>query len=84
MIIEAAWSYRYRPSVSVDMRRRRNGQPKAVLAIADRAQHRLHHRYFKLKEGYKKPHNVAVVAVVSPTAIVRSRNGGDNGIQRSA
>jgi hypothetical protein len=45
------------------MRRRRDGQPAKVLAIADRAQERLHHRYFKLKEGYKKPHNVATVAV---------------------
>ena len=63
ILIEAAWHYRHRPSASAYMRRRRDGQPAKVLAIADRAQERLHHRYFKLKEGYKKPHNVAVVAV---------------------
>jgi len=63
VLIEAAWHYRHRPSVSTTMRQRRNGQPARVLAIADRAQERLHHRYFKLKEGYKKPHNVVTVAI---------------------
>ena len=48
------------------MRKRPAGQPARVLAIADRAQERLHSRYFKLKEGYKKPHNVAVVAIALP------------------
>ncbi|HUS82607.1 MAG TPA: IS110 family transposase [Dehalococcoidia bacterium] len=63
VLIEAAHHYRHRPSVNSYVRQRRNGQPAWVLAIADRAQERLHSRYFKLKEGYKKPHNVAVVAV---------------------
>lgn len=63
VLIEAAWNYRHRPSVSAYMRKRRKGQPANVLAIADRAQERLHHRYFKLKEGYKKPHNVVAVAI---------------------
>jgi transposase len=62
-LIEAAQHYRHRPSVSAYVRRRRGGQPTWAIAIADRAQERLHARYFKLKEGYKKPHNVAVVAV---------------------
>ena len=63
VLIEAAWNYRHRPSVSAYMRKRREGQPANVLAIADRAQERLHYRYFKLKEGYNKPHNVTVVAI---------------------
>jgi transposase len=63
LLVEAAWSYRHRPSVSKYMRKRRDGQPAAVIAIADRAQERLHRKYFKLKEGYKKPHNVVTVAV---------------------
>jgi transposase len=63
VIVEAAWNYRHRPSVSAYMRQRRKGQPANVLAIADRAQERLHHRYFKLKEGYRKPHNVVAVAI---------------------
>jgi transposase len=62
-LVEAAQHYRHPPRVSATMRKRREGQPARVLAIADRAQERLHSRYFKLKEGYKKPHNVAVVAV---------------------
>ncbi|MBN2496365.1 MAG: transposase [Deltaproteobacteria bacterium] len=45
------------------MRRRRDGQPAEVIAIADCAQERLHSRYFRLKEGYNKPHNVVVVAL---------------------
>ena len=63
VLIEAAWNYRYRPSVSAYLRARRKGQPTAVLAIADRAQVRLHRRYFLLKEGYKKPHPVVAVAI---------------------
>lgn len=63
IIVEAAWHYRHRPSVCATKRRQRSGQPPRVLAIADRAQQRLHQRYFKLREGYNKPANVAAVAV---------------------
>ena len=62
-LVESAWSYRHRPSVRGELKRRRQGQPAAVIAIADRAQQRLHSRYYKLKEGYHKPHNVTIVAV---------------------
>lgn len=62
-LVEAALHYRHRPAVSAYMRKRRNGQPEEVIAIADRAQARLHSRYFKLKEGYKKPHNVVTIAI---------------------
>lgn len=68
LLVEAAWNYRHRPSVSVAMRARRKGQPPAVLAIADRAQVRLHRRYFLLKEGYKKPHPVVTVAIARELA----------------
>ena len=63
LLVEAAWNYRHRPSVSIYMKRRRKGQPAKVLAIADRAQERLYRRYYKLSEGYRKPHNVVAVAV---------------------
>lgn len=62
-LIEAAWNYRHRPAVSYELRERRKGQPPAVIAIADRAQLRLHRRYYRLSEGYRKPHNVAVAAI---------------------
>jgi transposase len=63
ILVEAAWHYRHRPAVSLVARRRRAGQPPAVIAIADKAQQRLHRRYFHLKEGRKKPHNVVTVAI---------------------
>jgi transposase len=62
LLIEAAWHYRHRPGVGVALRRRRQGQPAAVIAIADRAQHRLHRRFRQLTER-SKPFNKVVVAV---------------------
>lgn len=46
---------------------RREGQPTSVIAIADRAQPRLH-RCWRLTEGSKKPANKAVVAVARELA----------------
>lgn len=63
VLVEAAWNYRHRPAVSALLRKRRAGQPAAVIAIADRAQHRLYKRYYRLKEGHRKPHNVVTVAI---------------------
>jgi transposase len=63
VLVEAAWNYRHRPAVSAHLRKRREGQPTAVIAIADRAQQRLYQRYYRLKEGHRKPHNVVVVAI---------------------
>jgi transposase len=63
VLVEAAWDYRHRPAVSKALCARRKGQPPAVIAIADRAQQRLHQRYYRLKEGSRKPHNVVTVAV---------------------
>ena len=63
VLIETAWNYRHRPAVSAELRKRRTGQPLAVLAIADKAQGRLHRRYIKLKDGYNKPHNKVTTAI---------------------
>lgn len=63
VLVEAALNYRHRPAVSGVLRKRRKGQPSAVIAIADRAQQRLHRRYYRLKEGYRKPHHVVTVAI---------------------
>ncbi len=63
VLIETAWNYRHRPAVSLELAKRRAGQPPAVVAIADKAQARLHRRYFKLKEGYNKPHNKVTTAI---------------------
>ena len=62
LLVEAAWHYRHRPAVSRALARRREGQPASVIALADRAQQRLHRRYQRmLARG--KPHNKVVVAV---------------------
>ncbi len=68
ILVEAAWHYRHRPAVGMGLRKRRAGQPPAVIAIADRAQHRLHQRYFHLKEDLLKPHNVVAVAIARELA----------------
>jgi transposase len=62
LLIEAAWHYRHRPAVGYRLKKRREGQPARVIAIADRAQQRLHRRYRRLLER-GKPHNKAVAAV---------------------
>jgi transposase len=61
VLVQAAWSYQHRPQVSVDLKRRRLGQPPAVLTHAWKAQQRLHQRYEHLR--YRKQPQIAVVAV---------------------
>jgi transposase len=62
LLVEAAWHYRHRPGVSARLRARRANQPTRVIAIADRAQQRLHARYTRL-QARGKAHNKIVVAV---------------------
>ncbi|HXV90605.1 MAG TPA: IS110 family transposase [Gemmatimonadales bacterium] len=62
LLIEAAWHYRHRPAVGYALRERRRGQPPHVIAIADRAQHRLYARYRRLL-ARGKAHNQVTVAV---------------------
>lgn len=63
VLVESAWNYRHKPAVSTLLKRRRKDQPVEVIAIADRAQQRLHKKYFRMKEGHMKPHNVVTVAI---------------------
>lgn len=63
ILIEAAWHSRHKPAVGVKLHKRREGQPGDVIAIADRAQLRLHRRYWHLIMAKNKPSNKAVVAV---------------------
>lgn len=62
VLIESAWHYRHLPRGSVTLRKRREGQPARIIAIADRAHQRLSRRYRRLTER-GKPHNKVVVAV---------------------
>jgi len=62
VLIEASWHQRHRPIPSRALRQRRDGQPAWVLRIAERAQRRLHNRYWRLVHKGKSPTkaNVAV------------------------
>lgn len=61
VLVEASWHYRHQPSVSRAMKQRQNGLPEEVLALASRAQVRLHQRFIHL--ALHKLPQVAVVAV---------------------
>ncbi len=63
ILVQAAWHYRHRPAVGAILRRRRRGQPAAIIGLADRAQQRLNRRYNRLLLAHRKPSQKAVVAV---------------------
>ncbi len=62
VLVEAAWHARRRPNTGPALRKRLAGQPPEVLAIATKAQARLHARYWRLVER-RKPTTVAATAV---------------------
>jgi transposase len=62
LLVEIAWHYRHRPGVGAVLRKRQQGQPPEVIAVADKAQQRLCRRYRRLTEA-GKPYNKAVTAV---------------------
>jgi hypothetical protein len=61
VLVQAAWSYRHRPQTSVDLKRRQEGQPPAVITHAWKAQQRLYQRFNHL--SYRTRPQIAVVAV---------------------
>lgn len=60
LLVETAWHYQHRPSVGVALTQRRTGQPGRVIAIADKAQHRLCRRFRKLAAEHKPAPKIAV------------------------
>ncbi len=62
LLIEAAWHHRHRPTISAPLMRRRENQPAHVIAIADRAQERLHARYRRMM-ARGKAHPKTIVAM---------------------
>lgn len=48
IVVEAAWSYRYRPNIGAGLAARQKDSSEEVKEIAWKAQHRLHARYSKL------------------------------------
>lgn len=67
VLVEAAWHARRRPNTGPALRKRLAGQPPEVLAIATKAQARLHARYWRLVER-RKPTTVAATAVARELA----------------
>jgi transposase len=61
ILVEAAWHARRPHTLSLALRERRRGCPRPVVAIAHRAQERLHRKYWRLIQR-GKPSQVAVVA----------------------
>jgi transposase len=63
ILVEAAWSYRHRPSLGGELLRRQKNASEEVREIAWKAQHRLHSRYARLAaRGKLKQHIVTAVA----------------------
>lgn len=62
LLVQAAWHSRHAPSTSKALQKRQRGQPERVIAIAWKAQDRLHRRFRRLV-GRGKPPQKAVVAV---------------------
>ena len=62
LLVEAAWHYQRQPAIGVTLKNRQAGQSDHVLAIAWRAQHRLHRLGGRLRDR-GKPGNVATIAV---------------------
>jgi len=61
VLIQAAWSYRKRPTVGAPLRRRQQGQDPDVIRHAWKCQHRLFTLFHRL--AVKKPNQVAATAV---------------------
>jgi transposase len=67
VLVEAAQHYAHRPGIGVALKKRREGQPGWVLAMADRAQLRLHRRFWRLVANGKN-RNKVVTAVARELA----------------
>ena len=62
LLVQAAWHYHHEPRFSAPLRRRRVGQPAAVVAIATKAEQRLCGRYRRLGARLK-PKPVVIIAI---------------------
>lgn len=68
LLVEAAWHYRRRPSLSLALKRRQKGQPPAAIDAAWRAQLRLHRRWSHLDGARAKKRTTVAVAVARELA----------------
>jgi transposase len=68
LLVEAAHHYRYRPHIGATLARRQAGQDPRIIAIAWRAQRRLHQRWQHLHHERRKPAGVVAIAVARELA----------------
>jgi transposase len=63
VLVEAAWAYRFRASMSSAIRERNDGVPRPIRDIAWKAQERLHRRYARMSgRGMCKQKTVTAIA----------------------
>jgi transposase len=62
LLVEAAHHYRYEPRIGKTLAARQQGQDARVIAVAWRAQRRLHQRWQHLRQGRGKPSGVVAIA----------------------
>jgi transposase len=62
LLVEAAHHYRHRPTIGDTLARRQRGQDPRVIAVAWRAQRRLHQRWSVLRSERHKPAGVVAIA----------------------
>jgi transposase len=62
LLIESAWHYRARPNLSKTLAERQDGQPQAAVAVAWKAQLRLHRTWTRLEARAKRRTLIAVAA----------------------
>ena len=63
-----AWHYRHRASAGKAIKKRRNGQPEAVVSIAERADQRLNRKFRRMVDRYNKKPAIAAVSVARELA----------------
>jgi transposase len=68
LLVEAAWHYRRPPRLGTTLERRQDGQEQAVIAIAWKAQQRLHRIWRRLDTQRGKRKTVVAVAVARQLA----------------
>jgi transposase len=67
LLIEAAWHYRRLPRIPAKLERRQQGQPAGVIAIAWKAQQRLHRQWRRFDQRGKR-RTLAAVAIARQLA----------------
>jgi transposase len=68
VLVEAAWHYRHHRISGAQIKKRRKGQPAALVTIAERADQRLYRKFHKLVDRYNKKPVIAAVAVARELA----------------